>query len=114
VQFSSPHGSWTFVLVFSKFIRSQGSIAGYSQEHDKHTMKKNITEANRTCDEAMQCLFQVVYYIGKELIQFNHFIGSCALLVSVKANITKSMYHDENLCAEVLFCISSKESVGSG
>ena len=30
----------------------------------------------------------------------------CELLLSIHANITTKLYHDEKACAEMLFCIS--------
>ena len=52
-------------------------------------MKKGIVEANRACDGAMYYLFQVVYYVEKQVILFRRFPGLCALLVKVKVNMTE-------------------------
>ena len=79
----------------------------WAHQHGERTMERGIAEANRTCDEAMQCLFQAAYYMGKELLPFCKFPGLCALLVSVKANITESLYHDEKSCAEILYSIAT-------
>ena len=49
-------------------------------------MERDIVEANRTSDDAMQCFFQVVYYVGKELIPFDKFLGFCALLIRMRTN----------------------------
>lgn len=46
-----------------------------------------------------KCLFQVAYRIRKEIIPFSKFLGLCALLVIVKANILiERLYRNENLC----------------
>lgn len=33
--------------------------------------------------------------------------SSCSLFVKVKVNITEKLYHDEQICREIIFCISS-------
>ena len=70
-------------------------------------MEKGIGEANRTCDGAMHYLFQVAYYVEKEVISFYKFPSLCALLVKVKANMTDKLYQDGKSCDEIFFCISS-------
>jgi hypothetical protein len=71
------------------------------------TMEKGIVVANRACDGAMHYLFQATYYVRKKVILFHKFPGLCVLLVKVKTNMTKKLYHDEKSCGEILFCISS-------
>ena len=69
-------------------------------------MEKVIKEVSQTCDEAIFSLFHVAYYDGKSLIAFARFPKLCKLLVSVKATMTKSLYHDEKSCSDLVFCIS--------
>ena len=40
-------------------------------------------------------------------ISFARFSDLCKLLVSVKACITETMYHNEKSCSDFVFCISS-------
>ena len=47
-------------------------------------MKMWITQVNCTRDEAMHSLFQVIYYILKELIPFSKFPGLCSFFVNIK------------------------------
>lgn len=72
----------------------------------KRTMKKNIADLNRTCDETIYFLFQTTYYLGNEVIPFHKFPDLCYLFVKVKANMTEYFYHHEKNCNEILFCIS--------
>jgi hypothetical protein len=72
----------------------------------KQTMEKCIVEANRACDGAIHSLFQLAYYVGKEVIPFHKFPGLCSLLVKIKANMTEKLYHDGKSCGKILFCIS--------
>ena len=51
-------------------------------------------------------IFKVAYFLGKETIVYCKFPALCELLLSVHANITTKLYHDEKACAEMLFYIS--------
>ena len=70
-------------------------------------MEKVIKEVSRTCNEAILSLFRVAYYIGKSLIPFARFLELLELLVSEKATMTESLYHDEKSCFDLFFCILS-------
>ena len=75
----------------------------WAMQKEERTMEKGIGEANRTCDGAIHSLFQVAYYVEKEVISFYKFPGLCALLVKVKANMTDKLYYDVKSCGEIFF-----------
>ena len=72
----------------------------------KMTMEKMVAATNKVCDDAVLSLFKATYFLGKETIGYCKFPALCELLLSVHANITTKLYHDEKVCVEMLFCIS--------
>ena len=69
-------------------------------------MAEVIKKATVTCDEALLALFRAAHYMGTSFIPFARYPDLCRLLVSVKACITETMYHDEKSCSDFVFCIS--------
>jgi len=69
-------------------------------------MEKAILQGQRACDDALNSLFRAAYFIGKQSLPFSKFPSLCKLLVSVKAPMIASMYHDEKACADLAWCIS--------
>lgn len=69
-------------------------------------MERGIVKANQICDETMQYFFQFVYYIGKECISFNTFFNLFILLVSAKATMVVSLYHDKIWCTNFFGILS--------
>ena len=45
----------------------------WAMQNGKRIMEKNIIEANRACNGTMHSLFQVAYYMRKEVIPFHKF-----------------------------------------
>jgi len=69
-------------------------------------MAEVIKKATTTSDEALLALFRNAHYMGSSFIPFARFPELCHLLVSFKACITETMYHDEKSCSDFVFCIS--------
>ena len=88
---------------------------GWSNEHQKlywalqsggRVLEKVIKQKQRASHESLASLFRVTYFIGKQSLLYAKFF-LCLLFASVKASITKSMYHDEKSCADLIACMSS-------
>ena len=69
------------------------------------TMERVIQNSQRQCDEALQTLFQVAYFVGKQSLSPCKFPALCKLLKSVNAPITSTMYQDHKACSDLLWCI---------
>ena len=62
-------------------------------------MEKMIAASNKVYDDVVLSLFKDAYFLGKETIGYCKFSVLCELLLSVHANITTKLYHDEkSLC----------------
>ena len=72
----------------------------------KRTMEKMVAATNKVCDDVVLSLFKAAYFLGKETIGYCKFPALCELLLSIHANITTKLYHDEKACVEMFFCIS--------
>ena len=72
-------------------------------------MEKMVVASNKVCDDAILSLFKVAYFLAKETIGYCKFPTLCELLLSVHANITTKLFHDEKPCAVMLFYISRVE-----
>ena len=75
-------------------------------QKDKRTMEKMVAATNKVCDDVVLSLFKAAYFLGKETIGYCKFPTLCELLLSIHANITTKLYHDEKACAQMLFCFS--------
>ena len=94
------------ISTFQDYIRSE--------EHKRllwaiHNESKKMTEvikkATTTCDQVLLALFRTIHYIDTSLIPFARFPNLCCLLVTIKACIKKTMYHDEKYCFDLVFYI---------
>lgn len=72
----------------------------------KQVLKKQVTTANRLCDEAMISLLRAAYFVGKEGLSFHKFPSLCSLLLACKALLPEKLNHDEKACSEMVFVIS--------
>ena len=133
VQFQWLEFSAELGKVFCKVCREKGGRSVYAKEGSKNfkvsaflnhgrsnehrrlcwassteekMMRKEILTSQRACDEAMETLFRASYFIGKQSLPYAKFPPLCSLLLSVKAPITTSMYHDEKTCTDLIWCIS--------
>ena len=55
----------------------------------KRTIKRDIAEANKTCDKSMHYLFKALYYIKKKIFYFLTIYFLYILFIKIKANMTK-------------------------
>ena len=69
-------------------------------------MEKMVAASNKVCDDVVLSLFKAAYFLDKETIEYCKFPTLCELLLSVHANITTKLYHDEKAYAGMLFSIS--------
>ena len=78
-------------------------------------MKTIVEKTITTCDDALITYFRSAYFLAKEIVPLTKFPSLCKLFLRSKSNITKSLYHDEKSCAEMVFCISNviqKKKIG--
>jgi hypothetical protein len=113
------NNGWRYVYIKAGSINIKVSaFQDYmkSEEHKKlrwaklngtRRMEQQIKKASIICDEALLSLMRATCYINTTLILFVRFHELCKLLVSIKACITKSLYHDEKSCFDLILCISS-------
>jgi hypothetical protein len=70
-------------------------------------MEQQVKKASEACNEALLSLMRAACYVDTSLTPFARFPELYKLLVSVKACITESLYHDEKSCSGMILCISS-------
>jgi len=54
-------------------------------------MEKMVAASNKTCDEAILCLFKAAYFLGKETINYYKFPALYEMLLSVNAYYHKTV-----------------------
>ena len=70
-------------------------------------MKKAIKQKQRACDKSLASLFRDAHVIRKQSLPYAKFPFLCSLFASVNASTTKSIYHDEKSCTDLIACMSN-------
>ena len=82
------------------------AVQNGSRKMEKEVTLITMLLVRRYCDESLITLFKKIHYMDKEFLIFSKFPTLCILLLTVNANITTKMYHDDKACADMLAYIA--------